>query len=133
MARLILQGKDEGVMPFIVQLRSLEDHSVLPGLEIGDIGAFSLGHSLPVVVGAHAHEEKICMCFHMNVCLCACVFLHAWISVWMPVYILHCNPFLDMRGVLHGQRFRDVACFNSRETLVRVPLMMGRAQVWIRV
>lgn len=25
-------------MPFIVQLRSLEDHSVLPGLEIGDIG-----------------------------------------------------------------------------------------------
>jgi len=30
-ARLITQGVDHGVHPFIVQLRSLEDHSPLPG------------------------------------------------------------------------------------------------------
>ncbi len=32
MARLITKGKDHGVHPFIVQLRSLEDHTPLPGM-----------------------------------------------------------------------------------------------------
>ncbi len=31
MARLITKGKDHGVHPFIVQLRSLNDHTPLPG------------------------------------------------------------------------------------------------------
>ena len=31
MARLITKGKDRGIHPFIVQLRSLEDHTPLPG------------------------------------------------------------------------------------------------------
>jgi alkylation response protein AidB-like acyl-CoA dehydrogenase len=31
MARLITGGRDHGIHAFIVQLRSLEDHSVLPG------------------------------------------------------------------------------------------------------
>ena len=39
-ARLILpSGKDVGPHLFFVQLRSLEDHRVLPGITIGDIGA----------------------------------------------------------------------------------------------
>ena len=39
-ARLILpSGKDVGPHLFFVQLRSLEDHKVLPGITVGDIGA----------------------------------------------------------------------------------------------
>ncbi|KAJ7119266.1 acyl-CoA oxidase [Mycena crocata] len=37
-ARLIVFEKDLGVHAFIVQLRSLEDHTPLPGVELGDIG-----------------------------------------------------------------------------------------------
>ncbi|XP_022718895.1 peroxisomal acyl-coenzyme A oxidase 1-like isoform X3 [Durio zibethinus] len=37
-ARLITDGKDHGVHGFIVQLRSLDDHSPLPGITVGDIG-----------------------------------------------------------------------------------------------
>ncbi|KAK1304782.1 Peroxisomal acyl-coenzyme A oxidase 1 [Acorus calamus] len=37
-ARLITNGEDHGVHGFIVQLRSLDDHSPLPGITIGDIG-----------------------------------------------------------------------------------------------
>ena len=38
MARLFLHGKDYGPHPFIIQLRSLETHHPLPGVELGDIG-----------------------------------------------------------------------------------------------
>ncbi|VAH70000.1 unnamed protein product [Triticum turgidum subsp. durum] len=37
-ARLITEGKDYGIHGFIMQLRSLDDHSPLPGITIGDIG-----------------------------------------------------------------------------------------------
>ncbi|XP_078440093.1 peroxisomal acyl-coenzyme A oxidase 1-like [Wolffia australiana] len=37
-AKLICGGQDHGVYGFIVQLRSLDDHSPLPGITIGDIG-----------------------------------------------------------------------------------------------
>ncbi|KAJ8020870.1 Peroxisomal acyl-coenzyme A oxidase 1 [Holothuria leucospilota] len=37
-ARLITQGKDHGTHMFMVQLRSLEDHRPMPGVELGDIG-----------------------------------------------------------------------------------------------
>lgn len=37
-ARLLTDGQDHGVHGFIVQLRSLEDHSPLPGVTIADIG-----------------------------------------------------------------------------------------------
>ncbi|GAA5870580.1 hypothetical protein JCM3774_003713 [Rhodotorula dairenensis] len=37
-ARLILNGQDKGPHLFIVQLRSLEDHSLMPGIEAGEIG-----------------------------------------------------------------------------------------------
>jgi acyl-CoA oxidase len=37
-ARLITNGKDYGIHGFIVQLRSLEDHSPLPNITVGDIG-----------------------------------------------------------------------------------------------
>ncbi|XP_028394641.1 peroxisomal acyl-coenzyme A oxidase 1-like isoform X2 [Dendronephthya gigantea] len=38
MARLITQGQDHGIHAFIVQIRSLEDHKVLPGIKLGHIG-----------------------------------------------------------------------------------------------
>ncbi|KAL9595399.1 MAG: hypothetical protein Q9219_006474 [cf. Caloplaca sp. 3 TL-2023] len=38
MAKLITRGKDYGVHPFIVQLRSTETYQNLPGIETGDIG-----------------------------------------------------------------------------------------------
>ncbi|XP_058104382.1 peroxisomal acyl-coenzyme A oxidase 1-like [Magnolia sinica] len=37
-ARLITDGREHGVHGFIVQLRSLDDHSPLPGITVGDIG-----------------------------------------------------------------------------------------------
>ncbi|RLN96438.1 hypothetical protein BBJ28_00016676 [Nothophytophthora sp. Chile5] len=37
-ARLFLDGKDVGVQAFLVQIRSLEDHEPLAGIEVGDIG-----------------------------------------------------------------------------------------------
>ncbi|CAI8005627.1 Peroxisomal acyl-coenzyme A oxidase 1 [Geodia barretti] len=37
-ARLVTLGKDHGMHLFIVQLRSLEDHTPLPGINVGDIG-----------------------------------------------------------------------------------------------
>ncbi|KAI3716853.1 hypothetical protein L1987_68048 [Smallanthus sonchifolius] len=42
-ARLIIDGHFHGVHGFMVQLRSLEDHSPLPGLTLGDIG-MKFGH-----------------------------------------------------------------------------------------
>ncbi|KAJ7648113.1 hypothetical protein FB45DRAFT_823261 [Roridomyces roridus] len=44
MARLVIKSEDYGVHPFIVQLRSLEDYTPLPGVELGDIG-LKLGHN----------------------------------------------------------------------------------------
>ncbi|KAI8352171.1 acyl-CoA dehydrogenase/oxidase [Choanephora cucurbitarum] len=38
MARLISDGKDYGPHPFVVQIRSLEDHAPLKGITVGDIG-----------------------------------------------------------------------------------------------
>lgn len=38
MARLIVNAKDRGVHPFMVQIRSLEDFKPMPGIELGDIG-----------------------------------------------------------------------------------------------
>ncbi|KAG0178969.1 hypothetical protein DFQ28_004689 [Apophysomyces sp. BC1034] len=38
MARLITRGQDYGPHPFVVQIRSLKDHTPLPGITVGDIG-----------------------------------------------------------------------------------------------
>nr|CAB3219768.1 peroxisomal acyl-coenzyme A oxidase 1 [Phallusia mammillata] len=38
LAQLYTQGKCHGIHPFVVQLRSLEDHKSLPGITLGDIG-----------------------------------------------------------------------------------------------
>ncbi len=38
-ARLIVKGVDYGVKPIVVPLRNLNDHSLKPGISIGDIGA----------------------------------------------------------------------------------------------
>ena len=38
MAELIIDGKKFGIHAFVVQLRSLEDHLPMKGIEIGDIG-----------------------------------------------------------------------------------------------
>ena len=38
LARLITRGVDHGIHPFIVQLRSLEDHTPLPGAILGGRG-----------------------------------------------------------------------------------------------
>lgn len=38
MAKLISNGENHGVQPFIVQLRDLDTHKSLPGISVGDIG-----------------------------------------------------------------------------------------------
>ena len=38
MSQLITNGQRYGIHPFIVQIRSLVDHSSLPGITLGDIG-----------------------------------------------------------------------------------------------
>lgn len=42
-AQLILDGKSRGPHLFLVQLRSLDDHKLLPGIIAGDIGPKALG------------------------------------------------------------------------------------------
>jgi len=37
-ARALVDGNDYGVQPFMVQVRSTEDHKLLPGVEAGDVG-----------------------------------------------------------------------------------------------
>ena len=37
-ARCISKENDYGVQPFIVQIRSTEDHKALPGIEVGELG-----------------------------------------------------------------------------------------------
>lgn len=37
-AQLVIEGQKFGVQPFMVQIRSLEDHSWMAGVECGDIG-----------------------------------------------------------------------------------------------
>ena len=36
--KTIVEGKDYGVNPFLVQIRDMESHRPLPGIEVGDIG-----------------------------------------------------------------------------------------------
>lgn len=36
LARLITKGEDFGIHPFVVQIRSLEDHTPLPGKGLGE-------------------------------------------------------------------------------------------------
>lgn len=38
MAQLVIDGVDYGIHGFVVQLRSMEDHRLMPGIEAGDIG-----------------------------------------------------------------------------------------------
>lgn len=37
-ANLIIDGESYGVRPFLVQIRSLEDHMPMPGIKCGDMG-----------------------------------------------------------------------------------------------
>ncbi|KAK3085344.1 hypothetical protein FSP39_001824 [Pinctada imbricata] len=46
LATLIISGKKYGMHPFLVQLRSMDDHKVLPGVRVGDIGAKMGGNSV---------------------------------------------------------------------------------------
>jgi acyl-CoA oxidase len=38
MAKIVIDNKEHGIHAFLVQLRSLENHKIMPGLELGDIG-----------------------------------------------------------------------------------------------
>ena len=44
MCRLILDGNPFGVLPFMVPIRSRVDHTVYPGIEVGDVGT-KLGYN----------------------------------------------------------------------------------------
>ena len=37
-ARMIIEGAYKGIHPFIVPIRSLDDHQPLPGIKVGDLG-----------------------------------------------------------------------------------------------
>ena len=43
-AKMIIKGHSYNVHPFLVPIRSLEDHKALPGVEVGDIGT-KLGYA----------------------------------------------------------------------------------------
>ena len=46
-ARLLVKGVDHGIQMFVVQLRDLENHKVLPGISIGDCGEKMGRHGIP--------------------------------------------------------------------------------------
>ena len=58
MARLVVGTHDYGVHPFIVQLRSLEDHTLLPGVEAGDVG---------LKLGYNEADNGYCSFFHVRI------------------------------------------------------------------
>jgi acyl-CoA oxidase len=58
MARLLVGTRDHGVHPFIVQLRSLEDHTLLPGIEAGDVGP---------KLGYNETDNGYCSFFHVRI------------------------------------------------------------------
>ncbi|KAH7882117.1 peroxisomal oxidase [Phlebopus sp. FC_14] len=58
-AKLVLPvGKDMGPHLFLVQLRSLEDHSALPGIVLGDIGP-KAGGGLPAIDNGYARFDHV--------------------------------------------------------------------------
>lgn len=46
-ARLIVKGEDHGIQMFVVQLRDMETHKVLPNISIGDCGEKMGRHGVP--------------------------------------------------------------------------------------
>jgi acyl-CoA oxidase len=58
MARLVVGAHDYGVHPFIVQLRSLEGHTLLPGIEAGDVGP---------KLGYNEADNGYCSFFHVRI------------------------------------------------------------------
>lgn len=46
-ARLIVKGKDHGIQMFVVQLRDLKTHKVLPNISVGDCGEKMGRHGVP--------------------------------------------------------------------------------------
>lgn len=46
-ARMIVKGVDHGIQMFVVQLRDMETHKVLPNIEIGDCGEKMGRHGVP--------------------------------------------------------------------------------------
>ncbi len=58
MARLVVGAHDHGVHPFIVQLRSLEDHTLLPGVDAGDVGP---------KLGYNEADNGYCSFFHVRI------------------------------------------------------------------
>ncbi|KAJ0391967.1 hypothetical protein P43SY_007526 [Pythium insidiosum] len=57
-ARLFIDGKDHGVQAFLVQIRSLETHLPLRGIEVGDIGP---------KVGFNAVDNGYCSFDHVRI------------------------------------------------------------------
>lgn len=35
---MVVEGTDYGVSPFMLQVRNLDNHAVMPGIELGDVG-----------------------------------------------------------------------------------------------
>jgi acyl-CoA oxidase len=58
MARLVVGIHDYGVHAFIVQLRSLEDHTLLQGVEAGDVG---------LKLGYNEADNGYCSFFHVRI------------------------------------------------------------------
>lgn len=57
-ARLILPAGDQGVHPFLVQIRSLDDHRPLPGVTVGDIGPH---------FGSNGNDNGFCRFSHVRI------------------------------------------------------------------
>ena len=87
-AKLIINGKDYGAHPFLVPLRSLKDHTPLPGVVIKDQGpkqgAVSMDNGYARFNNVHIPRENVSVTFFSEL-----LFVRFWMLQELTSLHLH--------------------------------------------
>eukprot|EP00439_Symbiodinium_sp_Y106_P012338 s4581_g1.t2 len=103
-ARLIVAGKDLGIHNFMVQIRDLQTHEPLPGVQVGDIGP---------KIGYNNQDNGFCRFSHVRIPRTNMAMRHAT---------------LDRAGQYSSRKERRAASYSAM-TKVRVEIAMGSGHV----
>ncbi|CAE7824648.1 ACOX1 [Symbiodinium sp. CCMP2592] len=103
-ARLIVAGKDLGIHNFMVQIRDLQTHEPLPGVQVGDIGP---------KIGYNNQDNGFCRFSHVRIPRTNMAMRHAT---------------LDRTGQYSSRKERRAASYSAM-TKVRVEIAMGSGHV----
>ena len=118
LARLITRGVDHGIHPFIVQLRSLEDHTPLPGqvtrkqerilhepylviagITVGDIGPklgyFGMDNGFLKMDKVRIPRDHMLMKYS-QVCVCVCMYVCMYVCTVEPPLCMYVCMYVCM-------------------------------------